>query len=192
MEGLCRITHCQTTYQTTRGLGTVCVCLSMEHHKQGVFEQLMSWKSRFSSCSTYWAGHHTFQPPRTFFLQRIMKNHWELPHVVQDETRMMDPATWHAKKAVRKAYHRHYPYNSISWFIRVGNFCYLKGGEALVWKGSKCTLASKFLSTVGTMNKQRFRKFLWDSPWEAWENIRDWSGLWKLNLGFTDRRAALN
>lgn len=27
-----------------------------------------------------------------------MKNIWELPRVIQDETRMMDPVTWHARK----------------------------------------------------------------------------------------------
>lgn len=51
-----------------------------------------------------------------------MKTIWELPPVVQDETRIMDPATWHAKKAIGNVYHQHHPYHSSPGFIRVGKF----------------------------------------------------------------------
>lgn len=49
-----------------------------------------------------------------------MKNIWEPPPVVQDETRMMDPATWHAKN--RKGLPSTSPISFLSWFVRVGKF----------------------------------------------------------------------
>lgn len=91
--------------------------LSVEHHKQGIFEWLKSRKGRSAIehpillhiRQTHWAGLPTFQAPGTFFQQRITKDVWELPHVVQNETKMMDPPTWHAKKPVGKVHHQHHP-----------------------------------------------------------------------------------
>lgn len=153
----------------------------------------MSWKGRsagsISSCSTcdktHWARQPIFQPPGTFFLQRITKNVWSCLLL----SRMMDPSTQHKRKPLGKfiisTTHITPPQDSsLRWEI-----CLSQGGDALVRNGSMFTVASKFICTLVPMNQQRFLKFLQDSLWEELGDIRDQSGLLKLSSGFTDGKA---
>lgn len=99
----------------------------------------MSWKGRsagsISSCSTcdktHWARQPIFQPPGTFFLQRITKNVWSCLLL----SRMMDPSTQHKRKPLGKVYHQHHPYHSSPRFIiKVGN---------LLISGRRCSCAKR-------------------------------------------------
>lgn len=63
-----------------------------------------------------------------------MKNIWEPPPVVQDETRMMDPDTWHAKKTIGKVYHQHHPYHPYHGLL---------GWENLLKRRGSCVKGAK-------------------------------------------------